>query len=108
MSADQDIAPTDEITGLEFEWYRLKAESNLKKHKVSFDEARTVFGDERHLEVPDSEHSRGETRYLAIGRSENRRVLTIIFTERGTKLRLISARLAEPWERKEYEDTDDR
>lgn len=91
---------------LEFEWHPVKAEANRKKHKVSFDEAKTIFGDEKHLEVPDYEHSFGEFRHLAIGRSQQGRVLTVVFTERGIRLRLISARIAEPWERREYENTD--
>jgi uncharacterized protein len=90
---------------LEFEWHPLKAAANLRKHKVSFGEAATVFSDEKHLEVPDREHSDEELRYIAIGRSEQGRLLTLVFTERGTRLRLISARLAEPWERREYEST---
>ncbi len=102
MGLGQD-STDDGIQNLEFEWHPLKAAENLKKHKVSFEEAMTIFGDKRHLEVPDCEHSLDEMRYLAIGRSVKGRILTLIFTERGTKLRLISARLAEPWERREYE-----
>jgi uncharacterized DUF497 family protein len=108
MGPGKDATGSDEIKKLEFEWHPLKAAANLKKHKVSFDEAKTVFGDRKHLEVPDREHSYDETRYLAIGRSEKGRILTLIFTERGTKLRLISARLAESWERREYESTEER
>ncbi|MGO8759428.1 MAG: BrnT family toxin [Terracidiphilus sp.] len=103
MDSVQDDDEAEGTGELEFEWYPAKAAANLKKHKASFDEAKTVFGDKRHLEVPDREHSDDEVRYLAIGRSEKGRFLTIVFTERGTKLRLISARLAEPWERREYE-----
>jgi uncharacterized DUF497 family protein len=108
MDSEQDVPNEDEINGIEFEWHPLKASANLKKHKVSFEEAKTVFRDGRHLEVPDREHSHDEARYLAIGRSEKGRLLTLAFTERGSKLRLISARLAEPWERREYENTDER
>jgi uncharacterized DUF497 family protein len=100
MGLGQDSFDGDEVQKLEFEWHPLKAATNLRKHKVSFDEAKTVFGDKRHLEVPDHEHSGDEVRYLAIGWSGKKRLLTIVFTERGTKLRLISARLAEPWERR--------
>ena len=108
MVSEQDALEKEDISGLEFEWYPLKAAANLRKHKVSFDEAKTVFGDKRHLEVPDREHSYDEIRYLAVGRSEKGRLLTLVFTERGTKLRLISARIAEPWERREYENADER
>jgi len=108
MSFEQSDSNRDDIEALEFEWHTYKAEINTKKHNVSFDEAKTIFGDKRHLEFPDREHSDEELRYLAIGRSENGRLLTIVFTERGTKLRLISARMAEPWERREYENADER
>jgi uncharacterized protein len=86
-----------------FEWHAEKAAANFSKHGVSFDEATTIFGDENHLVLPDRGHSFEESRLLAIGRSAGDRVLTVIFTERGLALRLISARLAEPWERREYE-----
>jgi uncharacterized protein len=107
MDSKQGAPGKDETKELKFEWHPLKAAANLKKHKVSFDEAKTVFRDKKHLEVPDREHSDDEVRYLAIGRSEKKRLLTLVFTERGTKLRLISARLAEPWERREYENADE-
>ena len=89
---------------LEFEWHPVKAASNFRKHKVSFVEASTIFGDERVLVVPDREHSYDEERSLAIGRSEQGRLITMCFTERGERLRIISARLAERWERREYEN----
>jgi hypothetical protein len=107
MGSDRAATNEDEIQRLEFEWHPVKAAANLKKHKVSFDEAKTIFGDKKHLEVPDHDHSFGEFRYLAIGRSEQNRLLTVVFTERRNKLRLISARIAEPWERREYENTDE-
>ena len=107
MKSEHDAAGGHDVQGLEFEWHPLKAAANFKKHKVSFDEAKTIFGDRRHLEVPDREHSQDEMRSLAIGRSEQGRLLTLVFTERGTKLRLITARLAEPWEKRAYENPDE-
>jgi uncharacterized DUF497 family protein len=89
--------------GLEFEWHSAKATLNRKKHGVVFEEAMTVFADERGLMVPDQLHSSEEPRSLLIGLSQKRRLLTVCFTEREPRLRLISARLAEPWERREYE-----
>lgn len=89
--------------GIIFEWDTQKAAANLRKHGVSFDEAMTTFGDENQLVVADREHSFGEVRMLILGRSEENRILAVFFTERGTALRLISARVAEPWERREYE-----
>jgi len=108
MVSDRDDSDRVDISDLEFEWHPLKAGANLRKHKVSFEEAKTVFGDKKHLEVPDYDHSVEELRYLGIGRSERGRILTLVFAERGTKLRLISARIAEPWERREYENSDER
>lgn len=108
MASGNDPSDRNDTGELEFEWHPLKATANLSKHKVSFEEAKTIFGDEKHLEIPDCEHSDDEMRYLAIGRSEQARILTLVFTERGMKLRLISARVAEPWERREYESGNER
>lgn len=88
---------------IEFEWYPPKAQSNLKKHKVSFQEATTIFDDEKMLELPDNEHSEEELRFVGIGRSNKNRILFMNFTARGTRARIISARHAESWERREYE-----
>lgn len=88
---------------LEFEWNPLKAAANLKKHGVSFDEARTIFGDEKLLVAPDREHSDDEARSLAVGLSQAGRFLTVCFTDREGRVRIISARAAERWERREYE-----
>lgn len=92
-----------QFDGLEFEWHSAKAALNRKKHDVAFEEAMTVFADDRGLVVSDRLHSDDEPRSLLIGYSEKRRLLTVCFTERGHRLRLISARLAERWERREYE-----
>jgi uncharacterized protein len=87
----------------EFEWHPVKAASNLKKHKVSFQEASTIFRDTRRVEAPDRWHSDDEQRYLGIGRSIQGRILSIYYTFRAKRIRIISARLAERWERNEYE-----
>jgi uncharacterized DUF497 family protein len=92
-----------DIRGIVFEWYPPKAEINLKKHKVSFQEASTIFGDKRLWEAPDLEHSGEEFRYIGIGQSEGGRVLLVNFTVRSEKIRIISAREAEAWEKREYE-----
>lgn len=91
---------------IEFEWYSPKAQSNLRKHQVSFEEASTIFGDEKILDLADSQHSEEEMRYIGIGRSVKGRILFVNFTVRGDKIRIISARHAEPWERREYEIAD--
>lgn len=103
MDIDADASGQGSFEGLGFVWYPPKAASNLKKHKVSFEEAMTVFGDDRHIVFPDRAHSYEEERYLAIGKSNKGRLLIVCFTECDPKLRLISARMAESWERREYE-----
>jgi uncharacterized DUF497 family protein len=92
-----------DIRGIPFEWYPPKARSNRKKHGVSFEEATTIFGDKRILEIPDRDHSEDELRFIGIGRSDQNRLLFVNFTVRNDKVRVISARQAEPWERREYE-----
>jgi hypothetical protein len=98
----------DEEGALGFEWHPVKAASNLKKHKVSFQEASTIFQDTRRIEVPDRWHSDDEQRYLGIGRSIEGRILSIYYTFRAEKIRIISARRAERWERDEYETGNER
>lgn len=108
MDSESDAEGRLDTGGLEFEWHPKKAEVNLKKHKVSFEEARTIFGDPKVLVVPDRVHSVGEERSLAIGRSDAGRLLIICLTEREDRLRIISARLAERWERREYENANEQ
>jgi uncharacterized DUF497 family protein len=87
----------------EFEWDSRKAEANLAKHGVSFHEARTVFGDPRAVTIDDPDHSAHEARRLVVGRSAEGRLLTLSFTARPPRLRLISARPASRRERRDYE-----
>ncbi len=89
--------------GLEFEWDPAKAEANQKKHGVSFEEASTVFGDPLARLVDDPEHSEEEPRYVLLGRSTAGRMLTVMHTDRGQVIRLISAREMTPRERDQYE-----
>jgi uncharacterized protein len=103
MGSRQDEGDRVEARELDFEWHPPKARANLKKHNVSFEEARTIFGDKKHIVVSDLEHSFDEARCLAIGRSDQGRLLTMCFTARQNRIRIISARLAERWERREYE-----
>ena len=86
-----------------FEWDKRKAKSNLKKHGVSFEEAATVFGDPLSLTIEDPLHSEGEDRFVTTGQSNRKRLLVIVHTERGDTIRIISARVATPRERKTYE-----
>jgi len=88
---------------LEFEWDEDKAAANLKKHKVSFEEAKTVFSDPFSITIDDPEHSADEFRFIDIGSSSDGTILVVSYTERN-KIRLISARKASKSERKTYEE----
>jgi hypothetical protein len=87
-----------------FEWDSLKATKNLRKHGVSFDEARTVFNDPLARIFDDPEHSADEAREIIIGHSIMRRLLIVSFTERSSAIRVISARVATKREQRDYEE----
>lgn len=89
---------------MDFEWDDAKAELNQRKHGVSFAEAMTVFGDPLSLTGYDPDHSDDEDRYLTMGSSAEGRLLLVSHTDRGAKVRIISARPASRRERKDYED----
>lgn len=90
---------------MEFDWDPQKAASNLTKHGVGFDEAETVFGDLLAAIFPDEDHSVDEKREIIIGYSDRERLLVISFTERSDDLmRIISARRADPDERRKHEN----
>jgi uncharacterized DUF497 family protein len=91
----------------EFEWDPTKATRNLAKHRVSFDEATTVFRDPRVMSVVDDAHSEEEERWYSIGLSGAGRVLVVCHTflrevEGNVRIRVISCRRANPAERREY------
>jgi uncharacterized DUF497 family protein len=87
-----------------FEWDTRKADANLKKHGVSFDEAVTAFGDPLSMNMWDPDHSEGEQRFIVLGASTSSRLLVVSYTERPPRTRVISARLATKRERKQYEE----
>ncbi len=89
---------------MNFEWEESKAVANLLKHKVSFEEASTIFADDLSLTARDPDHSVGEHRFIPFGLSAKNRVLAVSHTERSNRIRLISARLATRKERKMYEE----
>ncbi len=91
---------------LQFEWDKNKANINLRKHKISFEEARTVFSDPLALIFDDEEHSASEElREIIIGNSEKRRLLLTSYTERADDIvRIISSRPATKHERRDYEE----
>jgi hypothetical protein len=91
-----------------FEWDANKASLNLNKHKVGFEEAKTLFNDPFLLTFPDEYHSEQEDRYISIGRSARGRILLVVHTEHreddNLTVRLISCRKATPSERRTYEE----
>jgi len=88
----------------QFEWAKRKADANLKKRGVSFDEALTVFADPLARIRDDPDHPGAERREIIIGHSVKHRVLVVGFTEREAKVRIINARRAAANERKNYEE----
>ncbi|MBI1792404.1 MAG: BrnT family toxin [Acidobacteria bacterium] len=82
---------------MEFEWDTAKAASNLSA------EAMTVFGDPLEVMISDPVHSGAELRFVSIGLSAADRLLAVAYTERGQRIRIISAREATPRERRQYE-----
>jgi len=91
-----------------FEWDENKARMNVQKHKVAFDEARTLFNDPRLVTYLDESHSEVEERYISIGTSARDRVLLVVHTEQEETrdtftIRLISCRRATASERQAYE-----
>ncbi|MCG8365719.1 MAG: BrnT family toxin [Pseudanabaenales cyanobacterium] len=89
---------------MQFGWNDDKAASNLSKHGVSFEEAKTVFDDPLYVDFYDPDHSENENRYLIVGESDRGRLLIVSYTERGNSIRLISAREVTRNERKAYEE----
>ena len=89
---------------LRFEWDERKAAANARIHKVSFDEARTVFFDENALLMPDPDHSDAEARFVLIGLSSALRAIVVCHCYRqATSIRIISARKANAAECGQYE-----
>jgi len=88
----------------EFEWDEEKAQGNLKKHDVSFEEAATIFNDPKIATISDPDHSEDEERYVSLGKSIILRLLSVVHTYREERIRLISARKATKAEKKTYEN----
>lgn len=92
---------------MEYDWDERKAKSNLSKHSVAFDEAKTVFNDPLYVDFFDPDHSDDENRYIIFGYSEQGRLLVVSYKEhkeQQSKIRLISAREATRIERQSYEE----
>ena len=89
-----------EVDSLKFEWDDEKAEINIKKHGIYFEDAALVFFDNNALYYEDEEHSVDENRVKVVGMVK--KVLAVIYTERGEVNRIISARFADKKERNDY------
>lgn len=87
-----------------FEWDPRKARRNLEKHGVSFDEASTAFRDTMSITVRDPMHSEDEERFVLLGYSYRNRLLVVVHTDRGDRIRIISARPATKRETIRYEE----
>ena len=89
---------------MKFEWDPQKADSNLKKHGVSFQEAASVFGDALSITYYDPDHSMREHRFITVGMSRSGSVLMVAHTDRGDSIRIINARKTTRKERRYYEE----
>jgi uncharacterized protein len=87
-----------------FEWDPKKAKSNFSKHRVSFEEAATVFSDPLSRTFDDPDHSIQERRFVIVGHSDKNQLLLVCHTDDGKVVRLISARTLTTSERKYHEE----
>jgi uncharacterized DUF497 family protein len=92
------------MNGLRFKWDKKKEKINIKKHGISFEEARSVFYDEKAIQFFDPDHSEDEDRFILLGISFKLRILVVCHCFRESKIvvRLVSARKADKDEQKEY------
>ncbi len=90
---------------MNFDWDPKKAAANIKNHDgVTFEEAESVFGDPVAAVFLDDDHSLNEKREIIIGYSSDKRLLIVCFTEREDQIRIITARRADPDERRKHEN----
>jgi uncharacterized DUF497 family protein len=89
---------------LTFEWDGGKAEANVQKHGVSFQEAKTVFNDPLAMTIADPDHSSQEDRYIDLGMSARGRILMVWYTERRGNIRIIGSRKATRGQKRQYEE----
>jgi uncharacterized DUF497 family protein len=91
---------------IRFEWDARKERRDRQKHGVGFDEASTAFADTLSITIPDPDHSDDEDRWVTIGLSHRRRLLVVVHTEDDDEqiVRIISARPADPHERRQHEE----
>jgi hypothetical protein len=93
------------MSSIRFEWDPKKAALNLRKHRVSFEDAQSVFSDENALLIDDPDHSEEEDRFVLLGLSQSLRLLVVVHCYRaeGKVIRIISARKADAQERSNYQ-----
>ncbi|OGU34546.1 MAG: hypothetical protein A2068_07735 [Ignavibacteria bacterium GWB2_35_6b] len=91
---------------IRFEWDTNKNQTNIKKHNISFEEAKSVFFDDNARVIPDSEHSIKEERFIILGLSVKLNLLIVVHTykEKDEVIRIISARKATKYESKYYHE----
>ena len=89
---------------MRFQWDRVKAKTNKIKHRITFDEAVTIFYDPLSATFQDPDHSIGESRFITIGISSRGRLLVVSHTDEEEVIRIISARSATSHERKPHEN----
>jgi len=94
------------MKSLKFEWDQIKATSNIKKHGISFEEARTVFDDDFARLIPDPDHSEEEERFLLLGMSYTLKILTVVhcYKDDDGVIRIISARSSTKNEERQYKE----
>jgi uncharacterized DUF497 family protein len=90
---------------MDCDWDLRKAEANYKKHSVRFSEALPVLEDDYAITITDDESDPGEQRFVSMGTGVKGRVLVVVYSYRGKKIRIFSARLAETHERSQYEES---
>jgi uncharacterized DUF497 family protein len=86
-----------------YEWDPKKASGNLQKHGIHFSDAVTAFADEMALRIPDQDSGAFEERFILLGMGSPGQLLAVVYTWRGDRIRIISARKATAGERRAYE-----
>lgn len=89
----------------EFEWDDIKASANMVRHRLTFDAARAAFQDPFSVGWVDEREAYGEVRYVVLGMANNR-LVNVVYTMRNDRIRIISARGADPRERRTYHEQD--
>lgn len=88
---------------IQFDWDRGNINKNIARHKIKNEEAEEVFVNQPAVLLTDKKHSQTESRLMILGKTDKKRLLSIIFTQRGKRVRIISARPMSRKERRLYE-----